>query len=193
MRDALRRGRGPPRHLTASPSTLAGAQLPASFLWWIGRQRLRCPTTNVAGEKRHAQGLRPRQLHQRAQGAVDARRDRARVRARGLGARLQVDGGSGVPQDQSRGRRARNRRRQLQAAGEQHHRALSRGQGRPRRPLSQGPPDTRDDRILDGLVLDVNRWFSISFQKPEFKAVSAYYDRLTERAAYRAHGRNGTP
>jgi len=45
--------------------------------------------------------------------------------------------------------------------------------------------------IPAGLV--VNRWFSISFQKPEFKAVSAYYDRLTERAAYRAHGRNGTP
>ena len=34
---------------------------------------------------------------------------------------------------------------------------------------------------------------SISFPKPELKAVSAYYDRLTERAAYRAHGRNGTP
>jgi glutathione S-transferase len=45
--------------------------------------------------------------------------------------------------------------------------------------------------IPAGLV--VNRWFSISFQKPEFKAVSAYYDRLTERVAYRAHGRNGTP
>jgi glutathione S-transferase len=42
-----------------------------------------------------------------------------------------------------------------------------------------------------GLV--VNRWFSVNFQKPEFKAVSAYYDRLTERPAYRAHGRNGTP
>ena len=42
-----------------------------------------------------------------------------------------------------------------------------------------------------GLV--VNRWFSIPFQKPEFKAVSAYYDRLAERPPYRAHGRNGTP
>ena len=42
-----------------------------------------------------------------------------------------------------------------------------------------------------GLV--VNRWFSINFQKPDFKNVSAYYDRLTERAAFRAHGRNGTP
>ena len=39
----------------------------------------------------------------------------------------------------------------------------------------------------------VNRWFSVPFQKPEFKAVSAYYDTLSQRAAYRAHGRNGTP
>jgi glutathione S-transferase len=42
-----------------------------------------------------------------------------------------------------------------------------------------------------GLV--VNRWFSIPFNKPEFKAVSAYYDKLAQRPAYRAHGRNGTP
>lgn len=39
----------------------------------------------------------------------------------------------------------------------------------------------------------VNRWFSIPFNKPEFKAVSAYYDTLAQRPAYRAHGRNGTP
>ena len=39
----------------------------------------------------------------------------------------------------------------------------------------------------------VNRWFAIPFEKPQFKAVSAYYDRLAERAPYRAHGRNGTP
>jgi glutathione S-transferase len=42
-----------------------------------------------------------------------------------------------------------------------------------------------------GLV--VNRWFAIDFQKPKFGAVSAYYDRLNERPAYKAHGRNGTP
>jgi glutathione S-transferase len=41
--------------------------------------------------------------------------------------------------------------------------------------------------------LAVNRWFGISFTKPEYKAVSAYYDRLAERPAYRTHGRNGTP
>ncbi len=42
-----------------------------------------------------------------------------------------------------------------------------------------------------GLV--VNRWFSVNFAKPAFKAVAAYYDRLTERPPYRAHGRNGMP
>jgi glutathione S-transferase len=41
--------------------------------------------------------------------------------------------------------------------------------------------------------LAVNRWFSVPFGKPELKAVSAYYDRLAERPAYRRHGRNGTP
>lgn len=41
--------------------------------------------------------------------------------------------------------------------------------------------------------LGVNRWYSIEFPKTEYKAVAAYYDRLAERAPYRAHGRNGTP
>jgi glutathione S-transferase len=39
----------------------------------------------------------------------------------------------------------------------------------------------------------VNRWFSIDFDKPHLAAVSAYYDRLAERPAYKHHGRNGTP
>jgi glutathione S-transferase len=42
-----------------------------------------------------------------------------------------------------------------------------------------------------GLI--VNRWFAIDFEKPELRSVSAYYDRLAERPAYREHGRNGTP
>ena len=41
--------------------------------------------------------------------------------------------------------------------------------------------------------LAVNRWFSIDFRKPALKVVSAYYDRLSERPAYKANGRNGTP
>lgn len=43
-----------------------------------------------------------------------------------------------------------------------------------------------------GLV--VNRWFSLNnFQRPEYPAVAAYYDRLGERPAYRRHVRNGLP
>jgi glutathione S-transferase len=42
-----------------------------------------------------------------------------------------------------------------------------------------------------GLV--VNRWFQVPFEKPDLPAVSAYYDRLAERPAFREHGRNGTP
>lgn len=43
-----------------------------------------------------------------------------------------------------------------------------------------------------GLV--VNRWFSLKgFEKPATPALAAYYDLLTERPGYRAHGRNGLP
>ena len=43
-----------------------------------------------------------------------------------------------------------------------------------------------------GLV--VNRWFSLAgFEKPAYPALAAYYELLTERPAFRAHGRNGLP
>lgn len=42
-----------------------------------------------------------------------------------------------------------------------------------------------------GLV--VNRWFSVDFKKPRFEAVEAYYERLSQRPPYKAHGRNGMP
>jgi glutathione S-transferase len=42
-----------------------------------------------------------------------------------------------------------------------------------------------------GLV--VNRWFSLNFERPEYAAAKAYYDRLSERPAYRRHVRNGLP
>jgi len=45
--------------------------------------------------------------------------------------------------------------------------------------------------IPTGMV--VNRWFTLPFEKPALPAVSAYYDRLAERPAFRTHGRNGTP
>lgn len=39
----------------------------------------------------------------------------------------------------------------------------------------------------------VNRWYAIEFEKPMLPVLQAYYDRLAERAGYRAHGRNGQP
>ena len=45
--------------------------------------------------------------------------------------------------------------------------------------------------IPAGMV--VNRWFTLKFDKPALPAVSAYYDRLALRPAFRTHGRNGTP
>ena len=45
--------------------------------------------------------------------------------------------------------------------------------------------------IPAGLV--VNRWFSLDFKRPDLPHTSAYYERLSEREPYRAHGRNGLP
>lgn len=42
-----------------------------------------------------------------------------------------------------------------------------------------------------GLV--VNRWFHLDFEKPDYRHVAAYYERLSARAAYLKHGRNGMP
>jgi len=42
-----------------------------------------------------------------------------------------------------------------------------------------------------GLV--VNRWFCLNFDRPAYMAVAAYYERLSERPAYRRHVRNGLP
>jgi glutathione S-transferase len=41
--------------------------------------------------------------------------------------------------------------------------------------------------------LSVHRWFSTPWQRPDFPAVAAYYDRLNERPGFRAYGRNGIP
>lgn len=41
--------------------------------------------------------------------------------------------------------------------------------------------------------LSVNRWFETPLDHPDFPAVSAYYERLSQRPGYRLHGRNGTP
>ncbi|MBK4990019.1 glutathione S-transferase family protein [Pseudomonas sp. S36] len=41
--------------------------------------------------------------------------------------------------------------------------------------------------------LSVNRWFETPLEHPALPAVRDYYERLSERAAYHEHGRNGTP
>ncbi len=42
--------------------------------------------------------------------------------------------------------------------------------------------------------LTVNRWLMVpTGSKPEFPAIAAYYDRLSERPGYQKHGRNGMP
>ena len=53
-----------------------------------------------------------------------------------------------------------------------------------------GPVFTLADVVLG---LSVHRWFSTPGDKPALPAVAAYYERLTERPAFRAHGRNGQP
>jgi glutathione S-transferase len=43
-----------------------------------------------------------------------------------------------------------------------------------------------------GLV--VNRWFSLAgLARPDYPALTTYYEVLSERPAFRAHGRNGLP
>lgn len=42
-----------------------------------------------------------------------------------------------------------------------------------------------------GLV--VNRWFHLRFERPDYPHVAAYWERLSDRPAYRAHVRNGYP
>ncbi len=44
-----------------------------------------------------------------------------------------------------------------------------------------------------GLGLSVNRWVMTPIARPELPRVAAYYERLSERAGFRAHGRNGMP
>lgn len=54
-----------------------------------------------------------------------------------------------------------------------------------------GPAFTLAD-VAIGLA--VNRWFlTPTGEKPTFPAVSAYYERLSERPAYQKYGRNGLP
>jgi glutathione S-transferase len=43
------------------------------------------------------------------------------------------------------------------------------------------------------LGLATHRWHMVPMARPELPAVQAYYERLSQRPAYLAHGRNGVP
>jgi glutathione S-transferase len=43
------------------------------------------------------------------------------------------------------------------------------------------------------LGLSTHRWFMTPMERASLPAVEAYYDRLTERAGFQKHGRNGVP
>lgn len=43
------------------------------------------------------------------------------------------------------------------------------------------------------LGLSTHRWYSTPFEKPDLPAVARYYDTLSQRPGFRAHGRNGLP
>lgn len=60
---------------------------------------------------------------------------------------------------------------------------------------TNGPYLTGERLTLADFVVGVlvHRWFAIDFAKPHFPAAMAYYERLSERAHYRHHVRNGSP
>ena len=41
--------------------------------------------------------------------------------------------------------------------------------------------------------LSTHRWFATPIERPALAAVDAFYERLSERAGFREHGRNGVP
>jgi len=43
------------------------------------------------------------------------------------------------------------------------------------------------------LGLSAHRWFMTPMERPSLVSVAAYYERLGQRAGFRAHGRNGLP
>jgi glutathione S-transferase len=57
-------------------------------------------------------------------------------------------------------------------------------------PYVAGPAFTIGD-IPIGLV--VHRWFSMTFERPDYPHVAGYYGLLSERPAYMRYVRNGMP
>jgi glutathione S-transferase len=79
---------------------------------------------------------------------------------------------------------------------EQGRRQITKEVGQLEEHLSKGGPYICGGAFTVGDIpvgLVVNRWFSLDFDKPHYAAVTAYYDTLGERPAYRRHVRNGLP
>jgi glutathione S-transferase len=53
-----------------------------------------------------------------------------------------------------------------------------------------GPRFTLADIVLG---LATNRWLLTPLERPNLPGVSAYYERLSARPGFLAHGRNGIP
>lgn len=56
--------------------------------------------------------------------------------------------------------------------------------------FAQGAIFTLADIVLG---LSVNRWMSAPIERPDLPAVAAYFERLSERPGFLAHGKNGLP
>jgi len=75
-------------------------------------------------------------------------------------------------------------------AGWNRHMALLDAQLRRAGGYAAGATFTLADIVLG---LATHRWFMTPLPRPALSAVEAYYERLSERPGYRAHGRNGVP
>jgi len=56
--------------------------------------------------------------------------------------------------------------------------------------FATGPRFTLADIVLG---LSTNRWYMTPMERPALPAVAAFYERLSARPAFLAHGRNGVP
>ena len=75
-------------------------------------------------------------------------------------------------------------------AGWNRHMAILDGQLQRTGAWATGDAFTLADVVLG---LATHRWFSTPMERPALAAVEAYYERLSQRPGFRAHGRNGTP
>lgn len=79
---------------------------------------------------------------------------------------------------------------QAGVAGWNRHMGMLEGQLRATGAFAAGPLFTLADVVLG---LSVQRWMMTTMDKPVLPAVQAYYERLSERPGFLAHGRNGLP